>query len=106
MYSEYFVAGYIGAYMPLTEMCLTQKDLNDYGKGKTIYGWYISDLKIYDKPKELSEFKTCYNGCKERDTCHCKFYCYGERSLTHQPQSWQYVKELDNGNTLFQKDNR
>ena len=36
--------------------CLTWKELQDYGKGKTLYGWHISDLKIYDKPKELSEF--------------------------------------------------
>lgn len=36
--------------------CLTWKELQDYGKGKPLYGWHISDLKIYDKPKELSEF--------------------------------------------------
>ena len=29
----------------------------DYGKGATLYGWHISDLKIYDSPKQLSEFK-------------------------------------------------
>lgn len=32
-------------------------ELHDYGKGKTLYGWHISDLKIYDRPKELSEFR-------------------------------------------------
>ena len=31
--------------------------LHDYGKGKPLYGWHISDLKIYDKPKELGEFR-------------------------------------------------
>lgn len=36
--------------------CLTWKELQEYGKGKPLYGWHISDLKIYDKPKELSEF--------------------------------------------------
>nr|DAV28062.1 MAG TPA: hypothetical protein [Caudoviricetes sp.] len=36
--------------------CLTNDDLNAYGGLKTLYGWHISDLKIYDRPRELSEF--------------------------------------------------
>ena len=36
--------------------CLSYTDIIEYGKGKTLYGWHISDLKLYDKPKELSEF--------------------------------------------------
>ena len=56
VFMEYCVKGYIGAYLPIREMCLTKKQLIEYGKGKTLYGWHISDLKIYDKPKELSEF--------------------------------------------------
>lgn len=35
---------------------LSYTDILEYGKGKTLYGWHISDLKLYDKPKELSEF--------------------------------------------------
>lgn len=57
-FQEYFVAGYIGAYMPLREMSLTQKDLMEYGKGESLYGWHISNLTIYDEPKELTEFFT------------------------------------------------
>lgn len=38
----------------LKETCL--EGLWQYGKGKPLYGWHISDLKIYDKPKELGEF--------------------------------------------------
>lgn len=80
----------------LKEMCLSVQELFDYiGIGKHLYAWHISDLKIYDKPKELSEFKMGCKGCKERDTYHCKFYCYGERPLTRPPQSWQYVEELE-----------
>lgn len=40
----------------LDQMCLTEEEFNNYGKGETLYGWHISDLKIYDKPKEISEF--------------------------------------------------
>lgn len=37
--------------------CITHKELWDYGNGKPrIYAWYISDLVIFDKPKELSDF--------------------------------------------------
>lgn len=34
-------------------------ELEKLGKGKTLYGWHISDLKIYDKPKMLVEFYKC-----------------------------------------------
>lgn len=105
MFSEYFLAGYVGAYMPLTEMCLTQKDLNDYGKGKMLYGLHIAALKIYDKPKELSEFyaiaesgSDCCCGCVWHETpleeMPCRT-CTGERKYLYRPpQSWCYVEEI------------
>lgn len=34
--------------------CLTMKELVDYGKGKTLYAWRISNLFIFDKPLPLS----------------------------------------------------
>lgn len=43
-------------------------EIEEFGKGKTLYGWHISDLKIYDKPKELSEFA---NALSNRDI-RCK----------------------------------
>lgn len=99
-FDEYFIAGYIGAYMPLKEMCLTNKDLIEYGKGRPLYGWHISDLKTYDKPKELSEF---FKPCPTKDKCDC-LSCdcladndYGgvcTNNLTRPPQSWQYIEEL------------
>ena len=47
--------------------------------GKTAkqgFAWHISDLKIYDKPKELSEF-------------------WGRKKLTRPPQSYMYVEEVE-----------
>ena len=76
--------------------CLTDKQTADYLGDKDGYGWHISDLTIYDKPKELSEFKIGCKGCKERDTYHCKFYCYGERPITRPPQSYMFVEEVEN----------
>ena len=77
------------------QSCLDYYDMDAYLGNKDAYGWHISDLKIYGKPKELSEFKTGCKGCKERDTYHCKFYCYGERPLTRPPQSYMFVKEVE-----------
>lgn len=80
--------------------CLTYRQVADYGKGKTLYGWHISDLKIYDKPKELSEFytkKKC-NSCKksgyESTACMYDEDCKVPMSITRPPQSWMYVEDL------------
>lgn len=35
----------------------TLEEQKKYGKNNPLYGWYISELEIYDKPKELGEFK-------------------------------------------------
>ena len=72
-----------------------EKICHEIGKdenGKAIYEKRIEVRKT--APKELSEFKTGCKGCKERDTYHCKFYCYGERPITRPPQSYMFVKEL------------
>ncbi len=81
--------------------CLTWKELQEYGNSKPLYGWHISNLKIYDKPKELSEFKhfqgkdLCCLGCNHTETCQveeveCCMYAY--KPLTRPPQSWCYVE--------------
>ena len=45
------------ALRELPYTCLTDKEIMAYlGNGKTGYGWHISDLVIYDKPKDLSDF--------------------------------------------------
>lgn len=75
------------------QSCLDYYDMVSYLGNKHGYAWHISDLQIYDKPKELSEFKTGCKGCNERDTYHCKFYCYGERPITRPPQSYMFVEE-------------
>lgn len=88
-------------------MCLSYDEVKDYGKGETLYGWHISDLKIYDKPKELSEF---YSPCpiENKDCENCIRYgkphkwdfdekqglIYCTRRLSRTPQSWQYVDEV------------
>ena len=53
------------------ETCLSRDDFVKYTGFIMAYGWHISDLKIYDTPKELSEF-----------------------SLKRAPQSWCYAQEV------------
>ena len=36
--------------------CLEYDEVREYGNEKPLYFWHISNLKIYDKPKELSNF--------------------------------------------------
>lgn len=65
------------------QSCLTLKDMHEYLQAKVGYGWHISDLKIYDTPKDLDEFTFL------RET---KF---GSEPVTikRPPLSWCYVEE-------------
>lgn len=87
--------------------CLTDKQIMDYlGNGKEGYGWHISNLVIYDKPKELSEFFVYCDRCDKRPIA-CKFayeennengyysecMCDFKRPIERPPQSWCYVEE-------------
>ena len=82
------------------EACqLDNWELHDYGKGKPLYAWHISDLKIYDTPRELGEFKTPdtpYHEIIERDGNFMFMDGYENgKPLTRAPQSWQYVEEVE-----------
>lgn len=103
------------------ESCLEYPDLRTYLKDKKGYGWHISDLKIYDKPKELGEFykplkydedgvicgtkqemsniyewdcETVFN--KKYTECTLKDCPQLQKfyRLNRPPQSWYYVEEL------------
>lgn len=80
-----------------TAACLTWYELKNYvGTGyHTFYGWHISDFKIYDKPRELSEFrKPCKINLPMCDRCEYYSTWNGRcENITRPPQSWQYVEE-------------
>ena len=54
------------------DSCLTLDELDDYSQGKSTYAWHISNLVIFDKSKELSEF-----------------------GVKRSPQSWQFIEVGD-----------
>ena len=72
---------------------LTDKEILQYlGNGKTGYGWHISDLVIYDKPKPLSNFIKCHYPW---ECCVCDYYDSLDMSCNkpkRPPQSWCYVE--------------
>lgn len=85
------------AFSPAT--CLTQSEIIAYiGDKGRCYGWHMSDLRIYDQPRELTEFwKSCPNDLYCED---CAMYSNnngicnnGALPLRRPPQSWCYVEE-------------
>lgn len=64
--------------------CLTEAEAEGYLRGKTGFGWHISDLVIYDIPKTLDHFTGL------RDTR------FGAEpvEIKRPPQNWSYVEEL------------
>lgn len=81
------------------ETCLGLADMHRYLQSKTGYGWHISELKIYDAPKELSEFRRV---CPNDLYCEsCAMYWNnggtcgnGGLLLRRPPQSWCYVEVM------------
>lgn len=101
----------------IQESCIPKNELNAYGANSScLYAWHISDLKIYDTPKKLSEFyKPCKNKYQYCEVCaygsiiipsdeeeyalyHGGFYeryetvCHN--TVTRPPQSYMYVEEV------------
>ncbi|MBR3963865.1 MAG: hypothetical protein IKJ80_00470 [Clostridia bacterium] len=80
--------------------CLTMQEIAEYANNKEVYGWCISDLVIYDEPRELSEFKKA-GFMTEGDwlaylypNTHCHYEAWAKKfEIERPPQSWCYVEE-------------
>ena len=99
-----FKAGGLSVYKQAAEekcglcVAMTDDELHGYLGHCQGYGWHISDLRIYDQPRELTEF---------RRACPSSWYCescamYWENNGTcgneslyikRPPQSWCYVED-------------
>lgn len=71
---------------------LSCEQLQDYAYGYWLYGWHIDKLKIYDTPRQLSEFQRCHK-CSNTCVPDTRKNCPHHR-LTRAPQSWCYVDEI------------
>ena len=100
--------------------CLTEDDIDTYLGNRNGYGWQISDFKIYDNPRKLSEFyvegdcdcmncKSCAwfdkgNGFNVEDDCSLAYKGVEQhksfKPIMKPPQSWMYV-EGENNDKIF-----
>lgn len=90
--------------------CMNEVDAVAYSLGSPMYGWHISDLKTYGKPKELSEFYVFCDRC-DKKAIRCEYgyeestengyysecMCDFKRPIKRPHQSWCYVEELECG---------
>lgn len=104
-----FVIGSLACDDVEEKACLSYKEICDYFYGNNYdntvrigYAQYISDLKIYDKPKELSEFKKAGYMPEEQwlyalyPNTHCHYAAWAKKfEITRPPQSWMYVEETN-----------
>lgn len=101
-----------------SKICLSELEIFDYiiGKDKKDgigWLWHISDLKIYEKPKELGEF---YTKCEKTGDCECEDCLYlrvmlssypcdddvytwcgvdNKKPISRPPQSWVYCEPIE-----------
>lgn len=97
-----FVCGNDGD-MTLNELkeksCLSGKEMNEYANGRFIYGWNISNLIIYDEPKQLSSFHSKKQWTYYRQEWNIEgMVFYPEKrhwlvEVKKAPQDWCYVEE-------------
>lgn len=98
-----------GSVMPMHETkalelcqkdgCLSDDDVLSYfgDEDWKAYFWHIADLRIYDTPRELSEFRRATDPC---DSCHAEYTweCKDCKKLggdiKRPPQSWCYVEAM------------
>lgn len=85
----------------LQKACLTEEEFKRYCNGKPLYGWHISDLKIYDRPRNLSEFRKSGFMTEEEwlfnlyPNTHCHYEAWAKKfEITRPPQSWMYIEDL------------
>jgi predicted transcriptional regulator len=89
---------------------ITRAELEKYfPEDVKAYLWHISDLKIYDTPKELGEFTPFCRHIVDDGECDIRIECYYQRidynpdgrvnvcrcgkKLSKAPQSWCYIDD-------------
>lgn len=100
----------------LKSACITEIEAVNYMYGRfdrNMYFLHISDLKIYDKPKELGEF---YTKCEKTGDCECEDCLYlrvmlssypcdddvytwcgvdNKKPISRPPKSWVYCEPIE-----------
>ncbi len=93
----------------LKDACLTSEEYNAYCPYGAPYAWHITDLVIYDEPRELKGFFHYCGDSPNCDGCEAHYYSNTEcgkedyccsiiegcKPLKRPFQSWGYVYEAD-----------
>jgi predicted transcriptional regulator len=99
-----FKAGGLSVYKQAAEekcglcVAMTDDELHGYLGHYQGYGWHISDLLIYDQPRELSEFQRATDPCvfcMERIARECTDCKKWGGDIKRPPQSWCYVEAME-----------
>lgn len=73
-------------YFGINNSCVPYDDIVNYiGNERTGYGWNITNLVIYDRPKEITDFYTENNATYD---------CPSLVEMKRPPQSWCYVEGM------------
>lgn len=116
--NPFFDSGFWIADNIVNESCLSPAEIRKYANGGNVYGWHISSLKIYEKPKPLESISVVDNkavkNCTYRerifnnpdltngDLLPGSYLCADKtdwctacktKAVTRPPQSWCYVME-------------
>ena len=101
------IGGHVNSYVHgypaiLGDDCLSFNQLKAYLGNKKGYDWDITEPKLFDKPRKLSEFRTPF-ACETGKEIGCwNDYCKNHnfdcvrrvnKRITRPPQSWCYVEE-------------
>lgn len=90
----------------MDDTCITVAEWLKYTKGHKgeVYGWHISNIVIYDKPKDLDDFMAFGKTHCDQKNCKKCLYMGIEgicdvkdigQPMTRPPQSWCYCEELE-----------
>ena len=97
----------------IKKSCIPKSELNSYAKSAPeLFAWHISDLMVYDTPRDLDEFSRFGFFGMGRSNCVCgNWRCENYEpsyhymipptckiegcSIYRSPQSWCYVQEME-----------
>lgn len=88
--NRYTAVGENPDYQWLKKSCLSYDEVVRYGNFARLYGWHITGLVIYEKPKKLSEFKKPHDYIDQSYRKRNSLF----KGITKPPQSWCYVEEV------------
>lgn len=88
--------------------CVGFNEMYEYIGDSFGYGWHIKDFKLYDEPKEVSEYfylperyceKGLCRGCPydqlPSEAGDYDYDCEWKRPISRPPQSWMFVQEAE-----------